>query len=644
MCGIAGYVLQQFKRRDLVNGLNEALKAISHRGPDDAGVALIHPAGFANNYRVAGTHVSLENLEQLDPGRPPDHLWALGHRRFSIIDTSAAGHQPFWDDEAQVCATFNGEIYNYVEIRRQLEQLGMQFRTTSDTEVLVKGYIAWGTECFQRFNGFWAIALADIRRGSVLLSRDRLGKAPLFVYHAPGSLFWCSEVKGLLRMAPTDAIRPDQQSIFDFANWLRRDIHDRSFFEGVTTFPAGSFAWVRLDGTYEAKRYWEIPRIRLTESHISVSEAAARLESILTDAVRIRLRADVPVATQLSGGIDSSSLVAIAASIQKPIDSYTVKFPEKQWDEEPFARQVAERYADAINYHVVEPPSSDLVNELDEYTDLMEAPYHSPNQFTNHRIWRMMSDSGIRVVLYGAGGDEVFAGYGSEYFGPYLRHLLKNAQFSRLAKEILHYSESSGDRSIQTRIVNAARMLPFIPTTATHGFIRTVPAGCNPLRIKALAYIDSVPPLELSERLIANMQEWRMNYWLRIDNQNSMGVPIELRSPFLDHRLVELAFELPVTYLIRDGWLKWIVRYAMQDRLPASVVWRKRKMGFPFPLSSWLLQNKELFCGRISEIDCPYIDSKVFVNNYHLLAVQHANYAWGLLSLLLWWKSLDRWT
>lgn len=360
----------------------------------------------------------------------------------------------------------------------------------------------------------------------------------------------------------------------------------------------------------------------------------------MRDAVRIRLRADVPVALHLSGGMDSSTLLAVACDAKKTIDAYTVRVGEEKNNEEPYARLVAEMYRDQVEYHVVEPPSDGMLNSIDQYVALMEMPFHSPNQFTSHRIWKRMSDKGLRVVLYGAGGDEVFAGYRADYFAPYLRLLLRTRQLGPFCREFLTFIEYMASRHVLNFAYSAAKMIPRIPTPTDSGRILFVPKSLNPLQRSNLHFEYRRPPLEFNARLIANMQEWRMNYWLRIDNQNSLGVPVELRSPFLDHRLVEFAFRLPETYLIRNGWMKWIVRHAMRNRLPKEVVWRRQKMGFPFPIRSWLLKHRSSFERHLKGIDCPYVDPKKLFVNYDRLARRHAEYTWSLLSILFWWKSI----
>jgi asparagine synthase (glutamine-hydrolysing) len=443
-------------------------------------------------------------------------------------------------------------------------------------------------------------------------------------------------------MVPGEYAKVDEQSVFNFANWLRRDFLDRTFYQNIKTFPRASFAWVDDDGGFEPQCYWSIPRKRMRENDIGIAEASTRFNELIEDAVRLRLRADVPVGSQLSGGLDSSTLLAVACGIRDRIDVYTVKFNERGSAEEPFARLLAEQYRTQVKYHVIEPPAAELIDDIDAYSALMDEPFHSPVQYTSHCVWKAMSNAGLRVVLYGAGGDELFAGYGTDYFPPFLRLLLRRRQFVRFTREFLSFSEYMWNRHVLNYGYMLAKLIPHLPYRTNAGLIRFIPARLNPLLISPEKVDNQCPPLGFNERLIAYMEDWLMNYWLRVDNQNSMGVPVELRSPFLDHRLVEFAFQLPERYLIRNGWLKWIVRHAMQDRLPQKITWRRQKMGFPFPLKSWLAAHKVYFVQHLKHVDCPYVDTRRLMKNYSELVSKHSAFTWGILSILLWWKNANQ--
>jgi asparagine synthase (glutamine-hydrolysing) len=646
MCGIAGYYLLQAHEPGS-SKLRRSLEAMRHRGPDDEGITLIDPERDVHqNLLTENSARSVQGYEKAGEAKHIQHRIGVGHRRFSIVDVSSAGHQPFWSSESKVCVAFNGEIYNYVELREELKKKGFRFHTASDTEVLAIAYRAWGVSCFQRFNGFWAVSLYDQERRQMLLARDRIGKAPLYVTRDDRGLYWASEIKGLFAMLDSSQVIVHEQAVVDFLKWHRRDLFHETFYKGIGSFPNAAYAWVQADGSYQTVKYWDVPNRRLGVNDISVHEAKERLKELLGDAVRLRLRADVPVSVQLSGGMDSSALLALAANNASRVHAFTVAFPGSDVNEEPFARKVAEYYSGRVDYSVIEPPPDDILDHADSYIDLMGEPFHSPNQFTSHRIWTTMTKLGFRATLYGAGGDEVFAGYPIDYFPSYLRYLLKKGRSFRFLKEFFLFSQHRSGalgfdyfrRAGQLLLPEAIRLLPWAPRLY-HNLVKDhIPPECNPFVMPKGFCAHAGPSEDLHNRMIDYMSHWLMNYWLRIDNQNSMGVPLELRLPFLDYRVVEFGFTLPMEFLIRDGWMKWLLRCAMEDHLPRDVVWRKRKMGFPFPLKQWLGRFKDRILSMIQPLDSPYLNMKRFNSGYDTIRDHDPAYLWCLVSLALWWK------
>ncbi len=634
MCGISGYVLTN-QTETTADRILRMTRAIAHRGPDDEGLTLFAPDSATGlDLKTAHTVSGLPDLQAAEAIAPVPHHIAFGQRRFSIIDITPAGHQPFWSSDRQMCVAFNGEIYNYVELRHQLEQRGHHFRTQSDTEVLVEAYLEWGTDCFQYFNGFWAISLYDARKQAVLLSRDRIGVAPLYVAQTAAGVFWSSEIKGIFAGTHPGDFTISAQAIADFIQQGWRDLFHNTFYEGIVTFPNAAFAWIEPDGSYQPQPFWQLPRQRRSEREVTTPAAIKELRYLLTDAVKLRLRADVPVGIELSGGMDSSALTALAAQTGSHLAAFTVSFPGTAADEEPFARKVAEYYGDRIDYHILTPPAHDLFDRADEYIGLMEEPFHSPNLVTNQNIWRQMAAQGIRVSLNGAAGDELLAGYAGDYHPPYLRQLLRQGKVGRFAHEFLSFSESQTDRLGYLR--SAYRLIPESVRLYNR---RAIAPTLNPFILPGSIQRRAGLSQEINQRLVDVMGDWRMNYWLRAGNKSCMGVPLETRAPFLDYRVVDFAFTLPVSYLIRDGWLKWILRQAVQDVLPPEVIWRKLKAGFPFPYTEWLLASKQRFFAMITPLDCPYLDlKKLQSDTYEVLAHRQPLYLWRLLSLALWWK------
>ena len=610
--------------------------ALRHRGPDDQGFALFHTSrGKAADFLGEDSNPRISNrsprISSSDP--VPAHDLAMCHRRYSVVELSHLGHQPMWDSERRVCAAFNGEIYNYVELRLELECAGHRFLSRSDTEVLIAAYLRWGPEAFQRFNGPWALALYDSRVKALLLSRDRIGVSPL--YHATfnNGFYWASEIKAILALSGPRTFPVNDQAIHDYVVLGRRDM-EGTFWKGIQDFPPASFAWLSGDLTLDVHRYWKLPARRQTESEISVKEAAQGLRARLADSARLRLRADAPVAFELSGGIDSSSLVAAAlAESELPLKAYAVKFQDASIDETPYAHKLVERYPGRIDLKIIRIRHGDFWAEADEFIRLQEEPFLSPNLHTGRQLRRRMREDGVKAAITGAGGDELFAGYVYESLPPYLRDLLLHGRLIRFWREMTLNSEMRWPRAavgMLADVFNAkspARFPSWLSSWRFRGVYR--PPACTKQRRK---------PLGFSERMMENMGSWMMNYWLRSGNKSSFSIPIEPRSPFLDFRLAEYAFTLPAGFLIRDGWSKWILRQAMQDLLPHEVLWRTHKLGFPFPYRDWLQDSKVILLSNLRSLDCPYLNVSHLCAAYDGMAERHPKALWRLASLGLWWR------
>lgn len=626
MCGIAGFI--DVSGQPLAPHLLKRMTdAIRHRGPDDEGYVLIDQrSGHYNAY--AGVD-SPSDLRQRLPLFTPDGVGSLGnvalsHRRFSIVDLSSNGHQPLFDRARTCCIVFNGEIYNHVELRDELEKTGVAFQSHSDTEVLLEAYKAWGTDCFARFNGFWALALYDFRRRQLILSRDRLGKRPLYWTRIGTRIYFASEIKSLLQVPEVAA----RKRVNSNAAWYwcidgMRDLDGRTMFDDINNLPAAS--WTIVDAAFPAnlQRYWQLPQRRWTESEIGVDDATRLVRETLQDAVRIRLRADVPISFELSGGLDSSTVLALAANVQSgPLRSYTVRFAEPRWNEEPFARAVAGRFG--TDYRVIDPPLDNFWQGIKAFTALQEEPYHSPNLQVSQTVWSMMRSEGTKVTLTGSSGDELFAGYTHYYW----KAQVENFAHGRLAHALdnaRHWSEERHDiGAIGAELMRGLGL---------RRIARKIRSG---LGLDANNYLVGLPyPAKryhaalLSTQLRADITNTLIPYWLMSGDKTLMGVPFEGRCPFLDYRVVELASQLPTTYLIRHGWHKWILRKAMEDSLPADVVWRRVKMGFPYPYETFFHNYRPIIELILRQARNPFIDLKRKTN---------LRTNWRALSFILWYE------
>jgi asparagine synthase (glutamine-hydrolysing) len=631
MCGIAGAI--DLEGREIeASALLAMNQAIAHRGPDDEGYVLIDQARssfacYSGESSPAQVRRQMPLLRNDTAGTGANI--GLAHRRFAIIDLSPDGHQPFFDSKKHCVVAFNGEIYNYVEVRDELVGKGAIFHTHSDTEVLLEAYKYWGTECFSHVNGFWAIALFDFRTKQLLLSRDRIGKKPLYWTRVGARVYFASEIKALLSIPDIYRRRKvNEEAIFHWVTAGLKDLDTATFFAGIHSLPAGSWTWVEKDFPTHTTRFWEVPRQRMREKDISTVEASRQLRSTVEDAVRIRLRADVPLSVELSGGMDSSSVVALAAqACPQKITTYTVRFPGERLNEEPYARMVAQRYN--VDYRVLESPTEHFWSQILSFTHLEEEPYHSPNLQTAQVIWTQMRAAGTKIALSGAAGDLDFAGYQWHFALAQRDSLLGGRPDLFLANALLDSGATSRLQSLLGPLRSLSRrfVTDLMPASVLLQ-VRRRRGQTSPYRGNEFPG-RSASRLTLSEFLRAEMTSTLNPYYMRSGDRGYMGVPLEARDPLLDFRVIDLAFQLPVTYLIRNGWRKWIFRKAMEDLLPAEIVWRKKKMGFPFPYAAFQEQNRKVFDKLFTTASNPFLD---------LSKRQAIEGNWKLISFLLWYE------
>lgn len=618
-------------------------RALEHRGPDGRGIYIASGAPLGK----AGA------LNQLEQGFP--HMLGLAHNRFAIFDPTPAGDQPWISADGRYAMVFNGEIYNHAQLRPELEARGHQFRSSCDTEVLMAAFALWGESCFERLNGFWAAAIWDNHTGTLVLTRDRFGEAPLYYTFRDGTLYFASEIPALLAVLGRESFQISDQAVSDYLYHGLADLGGETFYEGIRQLPPASVARVRADGMLDVRRFWALPTKRKSESALPLAEAIEGLRGALTRATSLRLQADVPVGFQLSGGMDSSALVALAAAGGQKLSAFTVSYPGTNHNEFPFAQAVAEMYPGQVTHHELRDPGGEFWAHADGVVARYAEPFSGPNAFTQQLAWQAMRDQGIKVVVSGGAGDELLAGYRRDFHDPFIRHLLEHGRpWAAMAESAALSEEPVGrwSRANWKRLKRAMAGGAGVNTPAGQVAVSTpgsamhyLPADLMPtLRLPA-PRLDQARSLKLRLRHI--MTDWRMNYWLKIGNISSLAVPVELRLPFLDHKVAEMAFSLPFTYLIRDGWMKWILRKVAEPLLPAEVVWRKKKMGFPFPYTAWGKGSKGPFAAAIGNTQVPWLSMPKLMGSWDVLAEKNPIFLWRCMSLALWYrrcvenKSLD---
>jgi len=619
MCGIAGYCLNKevLPSAPLIEGFR---KSIRKRGPDDEGVSLIS--------RSKGRFLDYRNDFK--------HDVALIHSRFAILDLSSKGHQPFVSADQSVVGVFNGEIYNYIELRKELLSLGRNFHTGCDTEVLIEGYAQWRDELWPRLNGFWAVVLFDKKDHSLVFSRDRMGVAPLYYRQTSQGVYFSSYIEPLLEIEGIK-VSLNEDAILGFAQTGYKDLEYTTFYAEIKSLPAGSVLRLPcpqanlLDANI--KSFWSLPSQRLKEKDISFDEAVKTFRSIFFDAVDIRLRADVKVAFELSGGLDSSSVVAAAAQLNRNrITTYTAKI--KNADEEPFARSMLSKYH--LDYQVVSQIEDDFAHDCPSFAKLMEEPFDNPNAYTHHHMLKIMEAQGVKVVMTGAGGDEVLAGYEASFW--------PKAYQEWRAQDLASYFKADW-YEVCRRYKTWGKGISTIGNY-TKGFLRKLMPGTNKARgvfpdiiTKAQGYAAGYKQLFFDQQRRFHFTTALLPFYMRSSDHFTMGIPIEHRFPLLDYRLVDFGLRLPISFLFRNGWTKYILRKSMEPYLPSQIVWRREKMGFQFPFRKYLHQNSYVFSPLLEDC-CNAFPCLRIRGGYAALLNQDPVLLWRLISIGLWHKGL----
>ncbi|MBI5709584.1 MAG: asparagine synthase (glutamine-hydrolyzing) [Candidatus Eisenbacteria bacterium] len=608
MCGIAG-VYEREAGADL-GRLHVMSRLLRHRGPDDEGIVLLDPRDgraltlggadtpedvYASTLpyapgrrgRVGPGAAPGPDPEGGRPGAGPDARFAVGlmHRRLSIVDLSPAGHQPMCDAGGRLWITYNGEVYNFVELRAELESAGERFVSTSDTEVILAAYRRWGRACLARLNGMFAFALWDADRRELFCARDRFGVKP-FYYQWDGRSFAFGSEPEALVLTQKRRIVPRLEAIRDLValDWVDHERH--TFFEGLMSLPPAHFLVVGEEGLV-VQRWWELRPGRLAGGP---EERARAFEQLFTDAVGLRLRADVEVGSCLSGGLDSSAVVTTAAALApRALHAFTCAYDEgAPWDERRYVQAVVE--ATGARAHLAVPDGGDFWETFDRLTVRQSEPTAGPGLYSQWKVMELAHGAGLKVLLDGQGGDETLAGY-FRYLPVRLRDLLAGGDpgaFLRLWGPVV--------RRLGAGTTLALTLEPWLPRALVAPLRRRFGQGKDRVlapALRALARPDLPKPPRgfpsgLSRQLAFDTLQRLLPSLLRYEDRNSMAFSIETRLPFLDYRLVELAFSLPDTDRLEGATTKAILRRALGGRIPRPVLERRDKMGFETPTDLWL--------------------------------------------------------
>ncbi len=673
MCGIAGIYRFDGAPVPISRGRRMAA-AMRHRGPDDEGyVGLdvtgerppILAGGPATPPGARGYPLSYAPPAVDPPADAAGRGLVLGQRRLAIIDLSPGGHQPLASADGRVWLVFGGEIYNHVELRAELEAAGHRFQSSSDTEVIAEGYVEWGDDVFRRMNGMWSIALWDVRRRRLLLSRDRCGVKPLYVRFGAGELVFASEIRALFAAGGVPA-EVDPSAVRELIADGRVDTGERTFFSGIRALPPAAIAVAGPDG-FDFRRYWHLEAPGGSEGRPDADggggRAAETLRALLTDSVRLRLRSDVRVGSCLSGGIDSSSVVALGTRLLgAPMDAYSVAYDEGEAYDERRHMQAAVA-ATGARHHLIVPKGEQLLEELVQVTIAQEEPSAGPGVYSQWQVMRLAGQDHAKVLLDGQGADELFGGYFAFYYPPRLRGLLAAGDFGA-ALALARAAVARGHSPLEV-VARAAE--PWIPRElfrrgrlylgagdwaralgpelrhAAHG----APDAAGAFGASAPAGFAPRPGLDpLTARQAADLTSLLLPSLLRYEDRNSMAFSIEARVPFLDYRVIELAFQLPPAAKLHGGETKGVLRRAMRGVVPDSILDRSDKRGFETPVMPWLLRGHAawlrdlLLAGRAVDrglLDSTEVAAMLDRNAGGLRGPGHE--LWRMVSLELWLRA-----
>lgn len=583
MCGINGITIRDKKS---IVSMNNLLK---HRGPD------------AQQYKL---------FPKL----------SLGHTRLSIIDLSSAGNQPM--TKFGYTIVFNGEIYNYIELKQELVKKGYKFSTKTDTEVILAAYDCWKEQCLNKFNGMWAFAIYDPKKEQLFISRDRYGIKPLYYYSDKNKLIFSSEIKPILKMGISKI--PNDKVIAKYLYYGITDDTDETFFENIYQLTPGHY----INYNFKTKKLKKNKYYKFKTENKKIIEDTAinNLRKLLNDSIKLTYRSDVEVGCCLSGGLDSSTIVGISDKLfhNNKLKTFSAIFPGSKINEEEYIDLVTTQKK--VKNFKISPKSIELISDLYDLIYFQEEPFGSTSIYAQYQVMKLVNKNKVKVLIDGQGADEIFMGNYS-YYAPYIFQLLKNKKYLTVFGNPLFWRHLFNQTtSNPKRIINKLNSFFLNKSKHTNLFL----IKCPQLNF----------PKTLNEIQKSSMQT-SLKSLLKWEDKNAMRFSVESRVPFLDYRLVEFAFNLPEDYKIRDFKTKYLFRKAIADYIPKEILLRKDKIGFATPEKEWF--KTELFTDFLNKI----INSKSFSNRKYWNAneirklANHRNsefyiYIWRIINLELW--------
>jgi asparagine synthase (glutamine-hydrolysing) len=593
MCGISGIIDKNNKQISSAD-LEKMTDVIKHRGPDGFGYYYANSLG-------------------------------LGHRRLAILDLSESGKQPMTRSERWTMV-YNGEVYNYLELREELVQHGFSFSSETDSEIILAAYAFWGEECVNKFNGMWAFAIYDHVEQTLFCSRDRFGIKPFYYTETESSFAFGSEIKQLLPFLKTRKV--NKTVMINYLVLGLENYADETFFENVFELkPSHNLVYSLATHKKKIYRYYAISIDNRLET-LSLDESVKHWSNEFKRSVTYRLRSDVEVGTCLSGGLDSSAVASIAAEITASnkgpqFSAFTAQSLDSSRDETEFARGVVAHCN--LKWHTVKPKTDEFIAAIDQIIQLQEEPFGSPSIVMQYFVMQMVNKAGLKVLLDGQGGDETLLGY-ERYYPAYF--LLQNP--IKIPGSIL-----SASRHSKLGLFKLVQYYTYFTSSKLR--IKRQKKRWESIKKQYLQLVDESLVKQIADSYkdikklqITELSKTQLPHLLKYEDRNSMHFSIETRLPFLDFKLVEASLSIRNDYKIYKGWTKYILREAIKSKLPAEIVWRKNKVGFEAPVNQWL-KNKAFFHAEIK--------NSVFLRNFMNLENLQSlddNAIWKLFNVARW--------
>lgn len=655
MCGIAALLSCSSKLS--LNHIQAMTILVEHRGRDDEGYVLLNHldpplvlGGCATPHSVLGASYPYSPVKCVLESDQKGHNVLLGHRRLSVLDLSAAGHQPMCSEDKRYWITYNGEVYNSEEIREELESMGWFFFSQSDTEVVLIAYQTWGKDCLQRFNGMFSFVIYDRHTRTGFAARDRFGIKPLYYWSNEGFIAFASEIKQFTPLPGWRSVGHDQL-IYEYLMTGITDFSAETLFLDVLQLRGGECCHIDLNGPHpvlNTSRWYDVPARNYSYSE---QEAATRFIDLLKSSVQLHLKADVGAGFCLSGGLDSSSLVCLASQLIGKEDGYslqtfTASFDDRLFDESSYAEMVNRQCR--LESHFVYPTGEDLASMMREIVWHQDEPFASTSIYAQWKVFRLVRDRSVKVVLNGQGADELLAGYNKFFYSRFyeLSHFFTWGEYIReiccLGRR--HLQSTTGIR----RLMSYLRKRTVVLNRKLFGaFPERNYLDVSRLNADPLAFWTNPSKQTVEEFSRCQLMRSSLPMLLRFEDRNSMANTVESRLPFLDYRLVEFLLSIPSHYKISRGVTKRILRTSLKGVIPEPIRLRADKIGFATPEATWIRKQGREIClegiglaiersnGLIKPTTMDFAKSILLGNS------EYEGVVWRLMNVGLWAERFD---